>query len=567
MIYFYGLCFLLSTLLLIWFISFNEQHCLKHMFIVLFTTISSGGYFAFILSTNLNEALLANKIFYVGGAYLPMAIFFITCEVSHVKVYKWISILACVIQTVIYGLVFTTGFTEIYYKSVDFAIIDGVPTLIKVYGPLHFLYNISLYGYLIGSIVVALVNAKKKEVNLHNVYRMVGSALLSGIIYFAQKALKLQYDLMPLVFVIEVVLIYMPIIKSHVFSIAENASNQFKSFGTDGFIEFDVLFKYMEADEYIINIFPELKNQRANKRLKVDDSLFFQTVYPLMLENKDNKSTGLLGTRVFSKDNKHYEARVVSVRYQGIKIGYLIQVQDVTDKENNLHSVERYNEDLKRVVELRTSEVYEIRDKTLLAFAQMVESRDLSTGGHIKRTAAVVKVFTEQLIADDYGLSKYFLYNVVRGAAMHDIGKISVDDKVLRKQGKYTDEEYNEMKKHSAAGAEIIEKVLKGIEKDDFVRTVSNIAHYHHEKVDGSGYPCGLTGENIPVEARIMALADVFDALVSKRCYKEAFSFDKAFLIIEESKGTHFDDKLTEEFMKCRPVLETLYSDTNFSEV
>lgn len=567
MIVVYGLCFLISTLLLIWFVNYNEQHCLKHMFILLFTTISSGGCLARYASSNMQEALLANKVYYIGGCFLPMAMFFITCEVCHVTVKKWITVMCFFVQVLIYACVISAGFSTLYYKSVNFEIINGVPTLIKEYGPLHIFYLISLYGYMAGSIVVAVLNAKKKDVNLHNVYRMIISALLSGGTYILQMVLKFQYDLIPIIYIVEVVLVYMPIIKSHVFSISENASKQFKEFGTDGFMEFDVRLKFMEADDYVLKIFPELKNQRVNKKLKKEDTLFFDTIYPLIEENRNKKNGGVLGSVIFSKDDKHYEARIASVKYQGIKIGYLIEIQDVTDKQNNLHSVERYNEDLKRVVELKTSEVYDIRDKTLLAFAQMVESRDLSTGGHIKRTAAVVKLFTEQLVKDQYGLSKYFLYNVVRGAAMHDIGKISVDDQVLRKQGKFTDEEYNEMKKHSAAGSEIIEKVLKGIEKDDFVKTVSNIAHYHHEKVDGTGYPCGLKGEDIPVEARIMALADVFDALVSKRCYKDAFSFDKAFSIIEESKGTHFDTELANEFLKCRPELEKLYSDTNFSEV
>ncbi|MGN0588910.1 MAG: HD-GYP domain-containing protein, partial [Ruminiclostridium sp.] len=183
-----------------------------------------------------------------------------------------------------------------------------------------------------------------------------------------------------------------------------------------------------------------------------------------------------------------------------------------------------------------------------------------STGGHIKRTSTIVKIFAERLLAERTDLSKSFLDMVVRAAPMHDLGKIAVDDRVLRKQAKFTPEEYNEMKKHSAEGTRIVRQILEGVEEADFIDIAANVAHYHHEKWDGSGYPDGLSGEEIPVEARIMALADVFDALVSKRCYKDSFSFEKAFSIIEESIGSHFDPGLGGLFLKCRPELEALYS-------
>ncbi len=208
----------------------------------------------------------------------------------------------------------------------------------------------------------------------------------------------------------------------------------------------------------------------------------------------------------------------------------------------------------------RTQHIIHIQQMMVLGMATMVESRDNSTGGHIKRTSMVVETFAGKLAALSYGLSKSFLKNVIRAAPMHDLGKIAVDDRILRKQGKFTCEEYAEMKKHSSEGAKIIKQILEGVEEEKFVTIAVNIAHYHHEKWNGTGYPTGIAGEDIPIEARIMALADVFDALVSKRCYKEAFSYDKAFSIIEESLGTHFDPELGRIFINCRPELEELYN-------
>lgn len=190
----------------------------------------------------------------------------------------------------------------------------------------------------------------------------------------------------------------------------------------------------------------------------------------------------------------------------------------------------------------------------------MVESRDNSTGGHINRTSAVVKILAKKLMnSQEVVLERDFLDTVIKVAPMHDLGKVAIDDVVLRKPGKFTEEEYAKMKSHSAEGARVIQKVLAEVDDEDMTRAAVNVAHFHHERWDGRGYPEGLKEEQIPVEARIMALADVFDALVSKRCYKEAFGFDRAFSIIEEGLGTQFDPVLGKLFLECRPELERLY--------
>ena len=206
----------------------------------------------------------------------------------------------------------------------------------------------------------------------------------------------------------------------------------------------------------------------------------------------------------------------------------------------------------------KTKRLIAVQNSVLTGMATMVESRDNSTGGHIRRTSDCVRVFAAEL-----DLPEPFLEAVVKAAPMHDLGKIAVPDAILQKPGKFTDEEYEKMKSHSAEGAKIVEEVLSEVDDLEFKKIAINVAHYHHEKWDGSGYPDHLKEEQIPLEARIMALADVFDALVSKRCYKDSFSYDKAFQIIEESLGTHFDPELGKQFIACRPKLEQLYDSYN----
>ena len=155
--------------------------------------------------------------------------------------------------------------------------------------------------------------------------------------------------------------------------------------------------------------------------------------------------------------------------------------------------------------------------------------------------------------------SKEFYEDMIAAAPMHDIGKIAIDDNVLCKPGKFTEEEFAEMKTHAEKGAVIIKNLLSNLQGDFFVEIAKNMAGSHHERWDGSGYPYGLKGENIPLEARVMAIADVYDALVSKRCYKDAFSFEEAYNIIDSSMGKHFDPSLKKYFDQSRAELEAYY--------
>jgi putative two-component system response regulator len=191
----------------------------------------------------------------------------------------------------------------------------------------------------------------------------------------------------------------------------------------------------------------------------------------------------------------------------------------------------------------------------------MVESRDNSTGGHIKRTSDGMRILVDELKKEGtLKLSASFCRDVIKAAPMHDLGKIAVDDAVLRKPGRFTDEEFEKMKHHAAEGARVIHEILLHTDDESFKKVAENVAHYHHERWDGSGYPEGIAGEEIPLEARIMAIADVYDALVSKRVYKEAFSYEKADSIIMEGMGTQFDPGLKNAYVNAKPRLEAYYS-------
>ena len=242
------------------------------------------------------------------------------------------------------------------------------------------------------------------------------------------------------------------------------------------------------------------------------------------------------------------------------KRGYIVTFIDDTANKKYIRLLDTYNEQLQTEVDEKTRHIIEMHDNLIMSLAMMVESRDNSTGGHIKRTSEGVRILIDEIIKEEsLPLTKEFCRDVIKAAPMHDLGKIAVDDAVLRKPGRFTDEDYEKMKSHAAEGSRVIHEILLNTDDESFKAVAENVAHYHHERWDGSGYPDGLRKEQIPIESRIMAIADVYDALVSKRVYKEAYDFAKADRIIMEGMGSHFDPGLRSAYEKARPRLEEYY--------
>ncbi len=209
------------------------------------------------------------------------------------------------------------------------------------------------------------------------------------------------------------------------------------------------------------------------------------------------------------------------------------------------------------------------QSEMIMGFATLVESRDDSTGGHVRRTSQYVELLTKGLRSRGHYreiLTKDYMQNLIMAAPMHDIGKISVPDGILRKPGKLTDEEFEKMKVHAESGGKIIQDTFGHLSDEQYKNIAYQVARYHHEKWNGKGYPEGLKGEEIPLCARIMAIADVFDAVSEKRCYREALPLDECFRIIEEGSGVSFEPVLVDVFLKLRPQVEEIYKDIQHAE-
>lgn len=213
-----------------------------------------------------------------------------------------------------------------------------------------------------------------------------------------------------------------------------------------------------------------------------------------------------------------------------------------------------HQNNLEFIVKDRTKELEKTQAAIIKSMAILAEYRDPETGGHIKRTQGYVKLLADTLRRDEKYkeiLNDSFIEILYKSAPLHDIGKVGVADSILLKKGKLTEEEFEEMKKHAVYGRDAIQASEEELGTDSFLKYAKEIAYSHHEKWDGSGYPLGLKGEEIPLSGRLMAVADVYDALISIRAYKPPFPHDKAVSIILEGKGKHFDPQIVDIFEEC----------------
>lgn len=247
-------------------------------------------------------------------------------------------------------------------------------------------------------------------------------------------------------------------------------------------------------------------------------------------------------------------------------IGKPFAIKTLLGRVVHILELEDYRVDMEKKVLEKTEEVKEIQRNVIANLASVIECRNSDLGQHVKRTGAYVGLVAKGLqrkgiytdiLTDDY------IDKLVHAAALHDMGKIAVPDNILNKPGKLTREEFEIIKLHTTEGASLARDSLKGVESEEYINIAEQIALYHHEKWDGTGYPKQLEGEEIPLCARIMAVADVFDALISRRCYKEAYTFDEAFGIIKDSKEKHFDPKLVDVFLEERAAVESITKQFN----
>lgn len=536
---------------------------LNKNFLLLYTTtlISNFGYSLLVFTTSLEAALIGNVFSYFGSIFTLFFMFLVIVEMCRKKLPAALSFLLFFISLGITAMVATTGINHFFYTEVSLGKLYGLTVIKSKNGPGMFIYlvyiglmNISSMGIIIVTIL------QKKKVSAKTLLTLLGMIIFGTLAYVVPLAFGVKLNLMPFTYITLQTYFLFFAFKANSYDIADNLMNVYKQRDGYGYIAFDHKKQLLGYDSFAKSVFPELREMRIDSMIPES----YTNIIDKLRYNYENWNWNENCNKDFKILNND-KAIICTIHPMSSRLrrrGYLLELRDDTEQQNYINSISEFNKELSHMVSEKTSQVTSMQDSIIRGMAMMVESRDNSTGGHISRTSDSIGIFAQELLKhkEEYPeITQEFCELLIKAAPMHDLGKIAVDDSILRKPGRFTPEEYEQMKTHAQKGAVIVKEVLSESTDKNFVRIAVNVAHYHHEKWDGSGYPEKLKGEAIPLEARIMALADVFDALVSKRCYKNSMDFDQAFDLIQQDLGKHFDPTIGKIFIECRPQIEEYY--------
>jgi len=326
----------------------------------------------------------------------------------------------------------------------------------------------------------------------------------------------------------------------------------------------DAMFTALEEvvpDMILLDIeMPEMNGYEAIKKLKADAR--FAEIPIIFLTAKDDVDSELEGLDLGAVDyvKKPFSAPLLLKRISR-------ELQVVSQKKELLETqtaLTNHLEIMERQVKEKAGEIFKLQNAILTNVADLVELRDDCTGGHIQRTRLYIQAMLEEMLkngtyAEETG--EWEIEEVLSSVKLHDIGKITIPDAILNKPGRLDPDEFEIMKTHVLAGVDAIEKVMKDTYESNYMQYALNIIGTHHEKWNGTGYPIGLKGKNIPLEGRLMAISDVYDALVSVRPYKKAFTHEEACAVIEEESGKQFDPVLVDVFRLVKDRFEKINSE------
>ena len=557
---FYDLMLALSLALSTIYLFMWHRHFDVHITLVfVLVPVTNLGFSLFARSQDLHEALLAQKLTYIGGSYLLMFIMFMVFSLCHIKLNRIIRVSLMLLSSLMFSFVLTIGFSDVFYKSgTTFELVNGNARLNKNYGYMHTVFMGVVIAYFALSFFAILHSyLRKNQVSRKMIYLLFLSEVVAIVAYFAGRSIIKDVQLLPAAYVFAQSMYLIIVYKIGLYNVTDTAIDSMVESGDTGFVSIDFKRRYLGSNKTARKIFSYLEKLTVDKPItKIEDvnSTFVKWLDDFVEDSSKNKL-------YFEKDNKIYLVNITYL-FDGRKNrGYQFFITDDTKNQQYIKLIDSFNDELRNEVYEKTNHIIEMHDKLVMSMATMVERRDNSTGGHIKRTSMGVKLLTDEMKKAHYAnLDEEFYNRIIKAAPMHDLGKIAVDDAILRKPGKYEPWEFEQMKAHAAEGAKIVHEILSGTDDHDFHIIAENVAHYHHERWDGSGYPNGLKADEIPIEARIMAIADVYDALVSKRVYKEKMSFEDANKIILDGMGTQFDKMLEPFYLRARPKLEEYYS-------
>lgn len=555
----YGACLVVSAALLVYvalkgYTSVNADYW---MIMVLMPVVIMGYWLKTQVETT-EAAMVLFCFIYLDSTFLVTTALFAMMRVLGFQVRPWLKAAVYIAACIHIAIVCIGVHSNLYYESMAV-----VPTVLgsatkMTSGPLKLYHNIfvaALVAWFLGILVVRVVRRQAYSRRSFFLFSFLIGAAMAW--YLIEGLIDADFSALPFLYVAgdAVIALNLDYAQSH--DIGYVLSNQQKRSAAHGYVAISPDRRLQSHNSEAIDFLPFLKEQRVDDYIAgVDEDASMVLGLVDSCDEDGSASTyRQVGDRTYA-----YEVQPYSLKRNEEAQGYLVDIRDATEEVRNYQIVSEYNATLNAEVKEKTDSIREMQRKIVLGMANMIENRDNNTGGHVKRTSDVVRVLVDEIVRQgSIDLGGVDPEDVVRAAPTHDLGKITIDEGILNKPGRFTDEEYEIMKTHAAKSGEMVLILLGGVEEEQFVKVAFNVARYHHERWDGRGYPEGLVGTMIPLEARIMAVADVYDALVSKRVYKEPMSFDKAREIMVEGMGTQFDPNMKAVFLGCREQLEEYY--------
>ena len=559
---YYLVAFVLSLVLTGVYMVIWHKHYDVHITLVFtLVPVTNLGFLLQAQAKTLETALAATRFAYIGGCFLQLIILFAVFSLCGIRLSRWIRMVFMGISAAIFLSVQTIGRSQLFYKDARLEDVSGRLVLVKEYGIMHsFFYGAVILFFVLSFCAILYSLIRKNQVSRKVLLLLFLPDAVCFFCFFVGRMVFPNIELTPAGYVFAQICYLFISLRISLYNVSDTAADVMTRTGKPCFITFDQHFNYLGSNDTAKEVLPELNNLTVD--LGIQRSRAMQDLLLPWLETyRDCPEDEELNRHFYNKDHKIYLFTVsrLSSRF-GYKGYEIIGVDDTLDREH-INLLTDFNEKLEQQVAEKTAHIVAMHDNLILSMATMVESRDNSTGGHIRRTSEGVRLLIDAIRETGaFSLEDSFCRNLIKAAPMHDLGKIAVDDAILRKPGRFTPEEFAIMKTHAAEGARIVHEILKDTDDDAFHTLAENVAHFHHERWDGSGYPTGLKGDAIPLEARIMAIADVYDALVSKRVYKDKMSFEKADEIIREGMGSQFDPALEPVYLAAKPKLEAYYA-------
>ena len=555
----YGTMLFVSIVVLIYLAQKEYEHTdIYQWTMVLIIAVVITAHWLMSQVTTAEGAYLLQCFAYFDSTYLFSVLIIYLLHIMGIRVWPGVKIALFGMASIHVLIIFFSYHTELYYSGINLVETSMGTAVHFMPGPLkglHTAYMVIMLGALLAVMWLAVQRRGAYPRWHFAAYLML--PLLTIVIYGVEMMLDTGFSYRPVFYGLGAVMIAFQYDKAHAYDIGFLMAEAHKEEAGKGYLAITPRGNYLCSNRLCKEFLPMLAKLKVDERLPEDDRLAKK-----ILKLVDYYEKGYTQRIKYRLGEMTCMATITSLSFGSSngRLGYIIEIYDGTEEQNNLDIMADFNRSLNEEVKEKTRNIKEIQRKVVLGMAELIDNRDSNTGGHVRRTSDIISIIVDEILRQGkFQLTEQQGRDIIRSAPTHDIGKITIDNSILNKPGRFTEEEYAIMKTHSTKSGEMVKILLAGVEQEHFVEVAYNVARYHHERWDGKGYPEGLVGSMIPLEARIMAVADVYDALVSKRVYKEPMSFEKSAAIMCEGMGTQFDPKLKEIFLGCRESLEQYY--------